>query len=255
MYENRVKQRYQQGKPSFGTYIMLQTPTAVEVAALAGMDFVRIDPYHVLYNNETLENMIRTAYSYDITPWVRVRNDPWVIMTTLDLGAQAITIPNVGSAAEARAAVEATFYPPKGDREMSRPMRMRNMTAPEYIDWANSNIIVSCQIEGRDGIENYKEIVKVEGLDAIQTGRGDLSLALGVPGEEYHPKVLETEKRIVDAALEAGKQVSLLHSADDDGVERSLRWIEQGVKILTLDTDYRVLVRHYKHAIQRLRGE
>lgn len=253
MSVNRVQQQYQAGKPSFGTYITFPTSAAVEVAALAGFDFVRLDSYHISYNPETLENMIRTAYAHNVTPWVRVRNDPWVIMTTLDLGAQMITVPNVGSAEAARSAVNAAFYPPKGDREMSRPLRFRGLSAPEYLEWAQSQVVVSCQIEGRDGIENYQEIVKVDGLDVIQTGRGDLSLALGVPGEEFHPKVLEIEERIVTAALEAGKQVSLLQPLTEDGINRTQRWIEQGVRILTVDSDYRVLLREYETGLKKLR--
>lgn len=254
MTANRVKQLYREGRPSFGTYVTFPSAAMVEVAALAGFDFVRLDAYHINYNPETLENMVRAAYAHNLTAWVRCRNDPWTIMMTLDTGAQAISIPNVGSADAARAAVAAAFYPPKGEREMSRPLRMRGLSAAEYLDWARDEVILSCQIEGRDGVDNYKEIVAVEGVDCIQTGRGDLSLALGVPGEEFHPKVLEAERRIVEAALAAGKQVSLLHPLTEDGIERTRRWMEQGVRILTVDSDYRVLVREFSAGLAQLRG-
>lgn len=251
---NRVKQLYLEGKPSFGTYITFPTSAIVEVAALAGLDFVRFDAYHVPFNGETLADMVRTAYAHNLTPWVRSRNDPWVIMNLLDLGIQAITIPNCGSAAEARAAVAAAYYPPKGAREMSRPLRFRGLSATEYIEWATNEVIMSIQIEGREGVENYAEMVKIEGVDVIQTGRGDLALALGVPGEEFHPKVLDVEKRIVSAALDAGKQVSLVHGMTDDGFERMARWMEQGVRIITVDSDHRVFVRSYAAGLRRLRG-
>jgi 4-hydroxy-2-oxoheptanedioate aldolase len=255
MAANRVRQLYEAGRPAFGLYVTFPTPAMVEVAALAGLDFVRLDAYHIHYNPETLENMVRTAYAHDITPWVRCCNDPWTIMMTLDTGAQAITVPNVPNAEAARAAVGAVFYPPRGEREMSRPLRFRDLSTADYLDWVNSEVILSCQIEGSEGVENYQEIVRVEGVTCIQTGRGDLSLALGVPGEEFHPKVLEAEQRIVSAALEAGKQVSLLHPLTDDGIERMTRWIEQGVRIITVDSDYRVLMRSYAVGLRRLRGE
>src|SRR5262249_39470880 len=120
MNRNRVKQLYRAGKPSFGTYVTFPTAAMGEVAGLAGFGFVRLGPYHVACHPETLENMIRTAYAHDLTPWVRCRNDPWEIMAALDFGAQAISIPNVGSAEAARAAVAAAHYPPTGEREMSR---------------------------------------------------------------------------------------------------------------------------------------
>lgn len=250
--KNRVKEKYLAGQVSFGTYVTYATPAAVEVPAIAGLDFVRLDPYHTGYNPETLAAMITSAYSHQVTPWVRVRNDPWDIMMVLDYGAQAITIPNVGSASAAQAAVNAVHYPPHGDREMSRPLRFRHLSASDYFEWSRQEVIISCQIEGKDGIANYEEVVRTPGVDMIQTGRGDLSLAMGVPGEDLHPKVLEMEERIVHAALESGKQVTLLHSLTDSGVERTRYWIEQGVRVLTLDSDYRILLRAYRDAVSGL---
>jgi 2-keto-3-deoxy-L-rhamnonate aldolase RhmA len=177
-----------------------------------------------------------------------------MIMTVLDQGAQAVTVPNVGSAAAARAAVAAAFYPPRGEREMSRPLRFRGLSAREYLDWVDKEVILSCQIEGRDGVENYREIIAVNGVDCIQTGRGDLSLALGVPGEEFHSKVLEAERRIVETALATGKQVSLLHPLTPDGIQRMEEWAKRGVRILTIDADYRVLLREYGAGLKALRA-
>lgn len=254
MTTNRVKELYTAGKVAFGTYVTFPTAAAVEVAALSGFDFVRLDPYHLHYNPETLENMARAAYAHNVTTWARCKNDPWTIMMTLDAGVQIISIPNVGSAAEARAAVAAAFYPPKGAREMSRPLRMRGLSATDYLDWARDEVLVSVQIEGADGVANYKEIVTTEGVDCVQTGRGDLSLALGVPGEEFHQKVLDAEARIVEAALAAGKQVSLLHPLTEDGLQRMEAWMKQGVRIMTVDSDYRVLIREYSEGLKKLRA-
>jgi 4-hydroxy-2-oxoheptanedioate aldolase len=114
--------------------------------------------------------------------------------------------------------------------------------------------VISCQIEGVEGLANYKEIVQVEGLGCIQTGRGDIALALGLAGDEDHPRVLEAEERIVEAALEAGKQVSLVHPLTEAGLARALAWSERGVRILTLDADSRVLLRAYSEAVMRISG-
>jgi 2-keto-3-deoxy-L-rhamnonate aldolase RhmA len=250
---NRVKGLYTQGQSAFGTYILLPAPACVEIAAISGFDFVRIDAYHTAVNPETLQAMVTTAYAYNLTPWVRCHNDPFTIMNVLDLGVQMISIPNMPDAEAARAAVNSAFYPPRGQREMNRATRFRGHTAPQYLDWVNENVVVSCQIEDADGIANYREIVKVEGLDCIQAGRGDISLAIGLAGQEFHPKVLELEERIVMAALEAGKQVSLVHPLTDDGIERTLRWMERGVRILTLDGDERVLQRSYTDGLPRVK--
>jgi 2-keto-3-deoxy-L-rhamnonate aldolase RhmA len=42
---------------------------------------------------------------------------------------------------------------------------------------------VSVQIESTRGLAALDDIVTVDGLDMLQSGRQDLALALGVPGE------------------------------------------------------------------------
>jgi 4-hydroxy-2-oxoheptanedioate aldolase len=250
---NRVKQLYRTGQPAFGTNVGLPSPEIVEVAGAAGLDFVRIDNYHTRWNAEALSNMVRACYDQGITPWIRCRLDPWIIMTALDTGAQAVSISNIGTVERARQAVAATYFPPKGEREAARPHRFEGVPAAEYLDWVASEVLLSVQVEGADGVQNYREIVKVEGIDCIQTGRSDIALALGVGGDQYHPKVLEMEQRIIDAALEAGKQVALLYSATEDGYEYITRRLQQGVKIITVDRELRVLRRVYGEWVKRLR--
>ena len=180
MAVNRVMELYRQKKPSFGTYISIQAPLAIEAAASAGMDFVRIDSYKHRYNPENLDNMIRTALSYGVTPWVRCRNDPWDIMQALDNGAMVVSM-KINSVEDARAAVAATYYPPRGVREPSRAKRYKSMPVGEYLDWYNDNVLVSLQLESPGALENYREIVKVEGAECIQFGKHGIAAALGVP--------------------------------------------------------------------------
>ena len=240
MVRNEVKAKIAEGKTVFGVYVHIPSPAIIEPLALSGLDFVRLDPYHASYTRETLENMTRAAYGIGVTPWARVRNDPWEIMTTLDAGVQIITVPNVGTADEARRAVSAAHYPPHGERESNRPNRFRHFTDAEYLDWVEREVWVSVQIEGRNGIENYQEIIAVDGVNVIQTGGNDIALALGLTGTglgRFHPKVLEIEARIADAALTAGKQVSLNTDLSPRGLEYVQSWIDKGVRIFTLGID------------------
>jgi len=198
--------------------------------------------------------MIGRAYSHDITPWVRCRNDPWEIMKILDMGAQALSIPKCSSAAYAAAAASAMFYPPKGRRESNRPLRFRGMTDADYFEWASNQLVLCVSIEDQAGVDSLDEIVKVDGVDVIATGRGDLSLALGVDNDRNHPKVLQTQKRILATALDAGKQVSFTCATTQAGIEEGLYWKEQGARILTFEAEYRVLLRAYGEALTHLRN-
>ena len=108
MPKNRVKETYESGNVAFGTNVAIPSPIVVELAAQAGLEFVRIDNYHVRWDAESLANMVRSCYDQGITPWIRCRNDSWIIMTALDMGAQAISISNIGTVERAQQAVAST---------------------------------------------------------------------------------------------------------------------------------------------------
>ncbi|SDN72965.1 HpcH/HpaI aldolase/citrate lyase family protein [Ensifer sp. YR511] len=253
--KNRVKSNYKQNKVNYGVHVKVPAPALVDVAANVGSDFVKFDQYHTPFGVEALYGMIATARAGGMTPWIRCRNDAYEIMTMLDLGIEAISIPNCRSVDDAQAAVAATRYRPAGVRESNRPVSRRGMTDADYFEWAANELLVCVSIEDKDGLENYKDIVKVEGVDVIATGRGDISLALGVPNDrDNQDKVIEAQKRVLFAALEAGKEVSMTYPCTPRGMDEAAWWIEQGVRIITLETEHRILARTYGSAFDQLKA-
>ncbi|KHN49167.1 siderophore biosynthesis protein SbnG, partial [Dickeya fangzhongdai] len=88
---NQLKRKLAAGTPVYGLIASIPSPVSVELIAEAGFDFVIIDSEHVLINPETVENMIRVAESYALTPLVRVADDnPKTMLRLLDGGAQGI---------------------------------------------------------------------------------------------------------------------------------------------------------------------
>ena len=103
-----------------GTFALLDSPTAVEMAGFAGLDFVIIDCEHSTntspYGSDFV-NMLRAATAGGIPAYVRVRvNDYGMIATALDVGAAGIIVPGVSSAQDMRRAVEAATWQPRGKR-------------------------------------------------------------------------------------------------------------------------------------------
>src|SRR4051812_46782900 len=118
MIVNRVRELYSQRKPSLGTYVTLKAPAVIDVCAVAGLDHVRIDAYKFNIDASTLNTLIYAAHANGLTPWVRTKNNPWDIMQALDNGALVVST-KVHTAEEARMAVAAVRYPPRGTREAS----------------------------------------------------------------------------------------------------------------------------------------
>lgn len=254
MLQNRLKQAARSGRTAYGVYITQPAPALVELAAQAGFDFVRIDAYHGTMSPETMESLIRAAYASGITPTVRVANDPVQILAALEQGAMGITVPDIESAAAARAVVAACRYPPRGQREISRPVRMIGEPNEAYFRWADEELVVSVQIESPAGLAALSEIVAVDGLDMVQSGRQDLALSLGVPGQPSHPRVLEAEERIVEAAWKAGKWVSLHFPPAPDAIERARAWAARGAQCITLGGDVQILFAAFKDRLRAVQG-
>merc|ERR1719263_1004805 len=93
-------------------------------------------------------------------PW----NEPVMVKRVLDLGAQSIIFPWVNNAEEARAAVQATTYPPGGIRGVMSLARMNGFGAqnPHYYAEASSQICNIVQIETLEACDNIEEIAAVD---------------------------------------------------------------------------------------------
>jgi len=149
---------------------------------------------------ETIDGLIRAAYANGITATARVQNHPFAILQLLQIGLMGVNVPDVEDAEMAQRVVQACRYPPRGTREISRPTGTMGVSSEEYFRWADEELIVSVQIESRRGLDNLEAILAVDGLDMVQSGRSDLALSLGVPGQANHPIVLEAEEKIIAAA-------------------------------------------------------
>lgn len=207
-----IRQRAQQGLDSYGLTIDMMDPAVIEMACAAGYDFVRIDREHVLFDNATLRNMFDRARILGIPCQIRV-NSIEDINCYLSLGASAIMVPHVESREQAQAAIDMVKYAPIGDRGMSggvRAVRFGQISRAEYLQTANERIDLIVQIESKRGIEHIDEILSLEGIDMVATGKADLSQSFGVPGQKAHPDVLAAEAFIIKKALEYQKIPTLV---------------------------------------------
>ena len=144
--------------------------------------------------------------------------------------------------ADADAAVDAVKTPPSGSRKAVANCftgGYGQMSNAEHMQWANENIILSVQVETRSGVDAIDEIVAVPGLDMVQSGRNDLSYEYGVPGQPYHPLVLEAQGKVIQAGLRAGKMTSVQYYPPRDAkqVDVVRDFVHQGVQCLCLGDD------------------
>ncbi len=218
-----------------GTFAAIPHPVAIEIIAASGVDFLCIDWEHSQISRERIEDLIRAADVHRVPAMVRVPGHaPESIASVLDAGAAGVLVPRVSTVAQAKAAVQATRYPPIGERGVG-PGRAAayGYCIPDYLAKANAELVLAIQVETAEGLANIAEIAAVDGIDIIFIGPGDLSVsidAMGPAGKDRLDAAIET---IAKTALAANKTVGIFRpSPDDIGT-----WSKAGISFFVLASD------------------
>ncbi len=229
-------------RPLAGMWLCTGNPVVAEIAAGSGLDWLLIDMEHSATSIEQVLVQLQVAASYPITPVVRVpSNDAVTIKRVLDVGAQNLIVPMVSSAAEARAAVAATRYPPAGVRgvgsALARSARWNRVD--DYLADASAHVSLTVQIETTAGVAAAAEIAAVEGVDAVFVGPSDLSASMGLLGRQTHPDVVAAVHAVFAACRDAGTPVGV--NAFDPAVAEA--YLDAGADFVAVGADVALLAR------------
>lgn len=203
--------------PTIGSWLQLADLSAAEMMTQAGFDWLCIDLEHTATSVSEMADLVRVGDLAGIPMLVRLSgHDPVQIKRALDSGVRGIIAPNVNTPDEARAIVEAAYYPPRGRRGvgLSRAQRY-GLGFDEYRTGAAQDIVVIAQIEHVDGVANLAEILAVDGIDGYFIGPYDLSGSVGRPGQFDDPEVKAALDRAAEFIATPGS-VAGIHVVDPD---------------------------------------
>lgn len=239
---------------AFGPFMITSDPAFVKAAGYAGYDFVLLDMEHGPGTFENLQNLIRAANVSGVCPVVRVPRgtDIWIDQA-LDVGAGAVMIPQIDSADQARAAVSAAKFSPRGTRGTCRFVRSAaygGVPGADYFAKAQGTVVI-LQAEGQKAIDNLDDILSVEGVDIVFVGPYDLSASLGIIGQITHPLVMDRIAQIVQKAAAKGVQVGCFA----DSAESGRKLLEMGVKFIGYSCDTAIFMNMAKADIAAFHGE
>ena len=211
MRPNEVRLRWLRGEAAVCGWLSMGNAYAAEVVGWCGVDCVVVDLQHGMADVQSMIGMLQAISATPATPFVRVPSlDPPLLMKALDAGAYGVICPMVDDAAQARALVEATRYPPRGLRSFG-PARGLLYGGDDYFAQADDTIVRLAMVETAPGLDNVEAICAVDGIDGIFVGPNDLGLALGkgVSGDPTDPVVRAAIARCVAAAKAVGKHVGI----------------------------------------------
>jgi 4-hydroxy-2-oxoheptanedioate aldolase len=215
---NPFKQALSQCQRQVGLWSGLCSPIAAEIIAGAGFDWIVIDGEHAPNNVATLLAQLQAMRGGTAEPVFRLPwNDPVMAKQVLDVGARSVIIPFVQNAREARAAVDATRYPPLGTRGVSVGPRANDYgRIKNYHQNAHLNTCVIVQLESKAALQEIEAIAAIDGIDGIFIGPSDLAADFGYLGNSKHPEVQAAIRDASHRIRATGKSAGTLASHVDD---------------------------------------
>jgi 2-keto-3-deoxy-L-rhamnonate aldolase RhmA len=234
-----------------GTWIMSASPLVAEAMGHAGFDWAVIDMEHAPLDLMAVVHQLQAVAASKMAPVVRVPwNDTVMVKRVLDAGAASVLFPFVQNAAEARAAVAATRYPPEGVRGMAGMSRAsRYGTVPDFYAAANKTVTVVVQLETAQAVAALEQIAAVPGVDALFVGPADLSGSLGLPGQMAHPQVLALMADAARRARTVGKPIGSVGGTP----EVARQYLAMGYDYVAVASDMGLLMRGAQAVVQAMR--
>ena len=201
------------------------------------------------------EDIIRAAEAGGKPALVRLtNNDENLIKRVMDSGAAGIIVPMIKTAADAKAAVAAMHYPPRGIRGVGLARAQKYGADFEgYKNWLEKESVCIVQIEHIDAVKNARAILSVDGVDGYVLGPYDLSASMGKPGDFKNPeflKALDDVQKIGDELRKPGG----LHIVEPD--EKKLQdAIAKGQKFIAYGIDTRIIDTVARSAVALAKGK
>ncbi|HEX2341888.1 MAG TPA: aldolase/citrate lyase family protein, partial [Vicinamibacterales bacterium] len=204
---NPVKLKMLQGgKVTGGTFFGAGDASTYCAMANAGYDFIWTEMQHDQRDWQAAARMWRTCPNAKAVPGARVAYaDEREIQHALDAGALVIVVPTIDSVAEAIAARDWTYFPPRGRRSAGGGQAfesgMWGGVPGGYRNTINDNVVLILMIETLEGLQHADEIAKVPGVDAIFAASGDLGNFSGY--KQGTPDYERAVNIVHDAAIKA----------------------------------------------------
>ena len=208
MAKKVIREMLQAGSIPVGFWQFIPSPDITEMIGEAGSDFVLLDTEHTSASVDAIRQCVTAADAVNMPTIVRVaeKNQRFMIEQVLDAGAQGVLVPTVESRDEALFAVQSAKFAPQGERGYCPAARSGRWSGlPDVVARANEEVFVAVIVESPLGLANLREILAVDGLDAVMLGARDLSLRLGPDVEAGSlQNILDDASRTISASNKVG---------------------------------------------------
>ncbi len=237
MQTSKVLRKLKEGKPVLCTKTNFNDPSIVELIGLTNFDCIWICHEHLWSNDETLANMILAARYTEMDSLVRIEKDNYSsALKPLEMGAKGIIVPHITTAGQAKEIVKAMKFYPIGRRGIdgvNADSGWMSIEFNDYLKFSNRETFIALQIEDPEAIDNIEEIASVPSYDILFVGPGDLSVAMGIPGDIENKKIWDVIEKVAKMANKYDKFAGTVALSP----ERAKRLLDLGYRFLTAGAD------------------
>jgi 2-keto-3-deoxy-L-rhamnonate aldolase RhmA len=245
----RLRRLLDEGSAVFGTFRCLPTYQTVDALASSGFDFVVFDVEHAPSNPSLVHAQIAVLARVPTAAVVRLpAHDAALVKQYLDLGVDALMVPNVETAEQAQEIVWLMRFPPAGVRGIGGSVRASDYFRDgSYYTRANDEVCLMAQIESPRGLENLEAICAVDGVDIIFFGPNDFAANSGLIGHPGHTDIVQKMVQGIVRAKAAGTVPGILCSETQVEIYR-----RAGAQIIAVGSEVGMLVRAADDLVKRL---
>lgn len=230
-------------------------PPYIAHAARAGFDCIWLDLEHRAMTIRELQVLMAHFHMYDIDCLLRPPTlEKTGLYRYLEEGAAGLMIPHVSTPEKARQLVQATKFPPLGDRGLDNA----GLDADYYINpdgyafaqAANDETFLMVQIETPEAVENVEKIAAVPGVGILFVGPGDLGLRYRCEGDTTGAKLEQAFEKIAAASKAFNVPWGCPVGSQEDMKKR----IDQGAQLICNCGDFHILSQGLNRAAQAFDG-
>ena len=253
MKPNRLRQLLREGKPTFGTHVLIPWPGVIEIVGQTGaFDYIEYVGEYSTFTPEQLDEFGRAIELYpSMSSMMKVEEQTrgFIAQRSIDSGIQNVLFTDCRSAADVKECVRLvrSETPEAGGVHgygMRRAMvygaggASYGATSP-LEEWtrAMNDVVIAIMIEKRGAVEHLDEILSVKGVDMVQFGPSDYSISIGKPGQSRDPAVQNAHRDMIELAIKKG----VAPRVEVGSFDQAKPYIDMGVRHFCIGWDTLVL--------------
>lgn len=251
MPTNSLRSKLAAGQSTYGMWVTLESPSVTEAAVAVGLDWIVIEMEHGHLDWRHVVEHVRVTAGTDTAALIRVSDmQRSNIQRALDIAADGIIVPMVGSGDMLESAFQFGRFPPRGVRGVGGERSVQwGLQWEDYLHNADKETLIIPLLETRDAVENIDEILAVDGLETVFFGPADMSASYGYLGQWEGPGVAEAILGVRAKANDKGITAGILGRNTDEVQLRR----EQGFQMIGLGADMNLMIRSLQQTLESLK--